>query len=180
MPIRKARLSDVKSMCALINQYAEKALMLPRTPFQLYENIRDFTVAVAENDQIILGCGALHFYGEELAEVRSVAVDEAQAGQGIGKKIVRALIEEAESHGLKRLCVFTLVPDFFAKMGFELVNRVALPEKLFLECVYCPKINNCDEIAMILNLERVECTTGVTGNPVQAGGFDGIPQGRPK
>lgn len=154
--------------------------MLPRTTFHLFENIRDFTVAVANESENVLGCGALHFYGEELAEIRSIAVDESQAGRGIGRSLVQALISEAESYRLKRLCVFTLVPEFFGKIGFTLVDRLSLPEKLFLECVYCPKINNCDEIAMVLNLEAVDCRRDVTGNPVETGAFDNIRQGWPK
>lgn len=151
--IRKARLGDVEEMHRLINYYANRNLMLPRTKLQLYEALRAFTVAVNGADKLV-GCGALHFYGPEIAEIRSLAVAEAAQGGGIGRRIVEALIEEARDYGIKRVFAFTLSPEFFSKLGFVVVPHTELPEKVFLECLVCPKRHNCNEIAMLRDLDH--------------------------
>jgi len=148
---RKAIISDGPQICALINHYAEKKLMLPRSQLSIYENIRDFTVAV-ENGRVI-GCSALHFLWNDLAEVRCLAVDEDYNGRGVGKKIVKLLIEEARQHCIPRIFALTYVPQFFEKLGFRVVPHETLPRKIYYECINCPNFNCCDEIAMIFDLD---------------------------
>jgi amino-acid N-acetyltransferase len=145
--IRKARMSDIPGLLPLINGYASQALMLPRTEFEMAENVRDFTVVTLDGE--IGGCAALHFYSPSSAEVRSLAVDPASKLLGLGRKLVQAVEEEAREHGLATLFAFTYVPEFFRKLGYREVERGELPLKAWKDCLRCPKFQCCDEIAML-------------------------------
>lgn len=145
--VRKATLRDVPALLGLINSYATNGIMLPRTEFELSENIRDFTV-VYENAQL-LGCGALHFYSPVCGEIRSLAVRQAKKGQGVGILLMNALEEEAINNHLSAIFAFTYVADFFRKLGFEQVDRGLLPLKVWKDCYRCPKFHCCDEIAVL-------------------------------
>jgi amino-acid N-acetyltransferase len=148
--VRKARMTDVAAMLELINGYAAQAIMLPRTEFEMSENIRDFAVVTAGSR--IAGCAALHFYTPTSAEVRSLAVDPAWKGHGLGRMLVADLETEARGHELSTLFAFTYVPDFFRKMGYTEVDRGELPLKAWKDCLRCPKFQCCDEIAMLRTL----------------------------
>jgi amino-acid N-acetyltransferase len=153
MRVRKARIADVSAMHAMINLYAEKQLMLPKAHLQLYETLRDYSVAVdVGDDSSVLGCGSLHLYWEDLAEIRAVAVLPGLVHKGVGSQIVEALIEEGKSYGLEQIFVFTYVPAFFSRFGFVQVEHRSMPLKVFNECFHCPKFNTCDELAMVLQL----------------------------
>ncbi|HWX55060.1 MAG TPA: GNAT family N-acetyltransferase, partial [Verrucomicrobiae bacterium] len=102
---RNAVLPDVEQIHSIIVPYAQKGTLLPRTGAELSENVRDFFVA--EDGGRIIGCGALHLYGMHLAEIRSIAVDPAAKGRGAGRKLVEALIDEAERHHVSCVCLFT-------------------------------------------------------------------------
>jgi amino-acid N-acetyltransferase len=145
--VRKARIGDIHAVLALINDYAGQGIMLPRTEFEMSENIRDFTV-VYSGDQLA-GCGALHFYTPTTAEVRSLAVDPRVKNHGVGRTIVEALEEEAREHGLHAIFAFTYVPEFFRRLGFAEVDRGSLPLKAWKDCLRCPKFQCCDEIAVL-------------------------------
>lgn len=147
MNIRRATLRDIPSLLELINAYAARQIMLPRTEFEMAENIRDFVVAI-EDGQLI-GCGALHFYTPQSAEVRSLAVAPERKTSGIGRAIVEALEREALEQGLNALFAFTYVPGFFRKLGYSEVDRGELPLKAWKDCLRCPKFQACDEIAML-------------------------------
>jgi amino-acid N-acetyltransferase len=147
MLLRKAKMRDIPGMLALVNGYASQGAMLPRTDFELAEDIRDFVVADAGSG-IIAGCGGLHIYTPIAAEVRSLAVDPNQKTRGIGRQIVEKLEEEAVVYGLTSLFAFTYVPGFFAKLGYAQVDRGLLPQKAWKDCLRCPKFQNCDEIAV--------------------------------
>ncbi len=149
--IRKAWLSDIPSLLALINSYATNGIMLPRTEFEMAENIRDFTVAV--EDGRVIGCGALHFYTPTSGEVRSLAVEPGEKTKGIGRRLVESLESDARAHDLQALFAFTYVPGFFEKLGFEEVDRGELPLKAWKDCLRCPKFQACDEIAMLKRLK---------------------------
>jgi amino-acid N-acetyltransferase len=144
--IRQAQLADIAPMLRLINDYAANAVMLPRTELELCESLRDFLVAT-DGGQLI-ACGALHFYTQHMAELRSLAVAPERARSGVGKHITEALLQEARKLGVDIVFAFTYVPGFFAKMGFQLVDRGALPLKAWKDCLRCPKFQACDEIAM--------------------------------
>ena len=151
--VRKARVFDVEAMHRLINHYAGQQLMLPKTNLQLYENLRDYHVAVeTPDDTRILGCGALHIYWTNLAEIRALAVLPDSAQSGVGTLLVNRLIEEARTFELERVFVFTYVPAFFGRFGFTEVEHRSLPLKVYNECFHCPKFNSCDEVAMVLQL----------------------------
>ncbi|HLJ87301.1 MAG TPA: N-acetyltransferase [Candidatus Angelobacter sp.] len=144
---RNAVLPDVAQIHAIIQPYAEVGTLLPRTTPELCENIRDFLVA-EENGQIV-GCGALHLYGMHLAEIRSIAVSSDAKGIGAGRLLVEGLLREADRHSVTCVCLFTRIPDFFAHMGFSFATREELPDKIYKDCVHCPNLTACDEIAMV-------------------------------
>jgi amino-acid N-acetyltransferase len=145
--VRKATLRDIPAILRLINGYAAQGIMLPRTEFELSENIRDFTVVYAGPE--LLGCGALHFYTPVSGEVRSLAVTPASKECGIGRLLIEALENEAIHNDLHAIFAFTYVPDFFRKLGFHQVDRGLLPLKVWKDCLTCPKFECCDEIAVI-------------------------------
>jgi amino-acid N-acetyltransferase len=151
--IRKARLADVKQMFRIINHYAEKQLMLPKTQLQLFENLRDYSIAAEHSGAGgVLGCGALHFYWENLAEIRALAVSPGMIHRGIGTSLVEQLLCEAREMEIEQVFVFTYNPDFFSRFGFMQVEHRTLPLKVYNECFHCPKFNRCDELAMVLHL----------------------------
>ncbi len=148
--VRRATMLDIPRILALINTYAAQAVMLPRTEFEMSENIRDFSCAY--EGQTLLGCAALHFYTPTSAEVRSLAVQPAAKEQGIGRALVEALEQEARENGLASIFAFTYVPGFFAKLGFSEVERGELPLKVWKDCLRCAKFQSCDEIAVLKHL----------------------------
>jgi amino-acid N-acetyltransferase len=151
LEIRKASLTDIHALLELINAYAVKGIMLPRTEFEMAENIRDFLVAF--DGPRLVGCGALHFYTATSGEVRSLAVDPSVKTRGIGRALVEALEEEGRAQELHSMFAFTYVPGFFGKLGFEEVDRGELPLKAWKDCLRCPKFQACDEIAVLKKLK---------------------------
>jgi amino-acid N-acetyltransferase len=121
--------------------------MLPRTEFEMSENIRDFTLAFA--DGRLVGCGALHFYSPVSGEIRSLAVAPDSKSHGIGRAVTETLETEARQFGLHSIFAFTYVDRFFRKLGFVEVERGELPLKAWKDCLRCPKFQCCDEIAMV-------------------------------
>ena len=148
--LRKAIMSDIHDVLQLINAYAANGIMLPRTEFEMSENIRDFSVAYMGSR--LAGCGALHFYTPTSAEVRSLAVDPALKSQGVGRRIIQHLEGEALENGLHAIFAFTYVAEFFQKLGFHEVERGELPLKVWKDCLRCPNFQCCDEIAMLKKL----------------------------
>jgi amino-acid N-acetyltransferase len=153
--IRRAHVTDVPEMARIINDAAEFGLMLPKSLASLYENLRDFHVAVDENDHVI-GAAALTLVWANLAELASLAVDREHRGKGLGKQLAQSCLEEAQQLGIKRVMTLTYEQGFFEKLGFEVVDRQKLPLKVWRECVRCPKNQACDEIAMICAFPEVE------------------------
>lgn len=151
--VRKASMRDIPNILSLINSYAANGIMLPRTEFEMSENIRDFSVAY--DGDLLMGCGALHFYTPTSAEVRSLAVLPAVKKHGIGRTLVEALEAEAHENDLHALFAFTYAPQFFMKLGFIEVERGELPLKAWKDCLRCPKFQNCDEIAVLKRLKTV-------------------------
>jgi amino-acid N-acetyltransferase len=151
--IRKARVADVNDMFRMINHYAEKQLMLPKTQLQLYENLRDYSIACDSTaPNRVLACGALHIYWENLAEIRALAVAPEVTHRGIGTSLVDELLNEARDLEIEQVFVFTYEPRFFSKFGFIQVEHRTMPLKVYNECFHCPKFNKCDELAMVLHL----------------------------
>jgi amino-acid N-acetyltransferase len=148
--IRKAELPDVPALFKLINRYVAKQVLLPRPLANLYEDVWEFTVA--EEDGELLGCGALKFYSQELAEIRSLCVAAPLKSKGAGRLLTDALMDEAERCGLKTVFALTVVPAFFEKLGFQKAPRERFPAKVFQDCLGCPKYACCDEIAVSYEL----------------------------
>ena len=146
---RKPNFGDIEDIFTLINDYAAEGIMLPKSRSTLYETIREMIVAVDESDKVI-GVGALHVTWNEMAEVRSMAVNRDYTRHGIGAEIVKRLIEEGKSFGVKQFFTLTYKPGFFQTLGFRTITKDELPHKIWRECIDCPKFPNCDEIAMIL------------------------------
>jgi len=153
--IRKAGMRDIGPILELINGYAAKGIMLPRTELEVSEDIRDFSVILGAGR--LVGCGALHFYTPSIGEIRSLAVAEASKTHGIGRRLIEALVEEASGYELDAVFAFTYVAEFFRKMGFQEVERGELPLKVWKDCLRCPKFQCCDEIAVLRVLRPEYC-----------------------
>lgn len=166
MTTRKARMTDIPSLLALINDYARQGIMLPRNEFELSEGVRDFTVV--EDRGRLIGCAALHFYGPAIAEIRSLAVHPNAKGTGAGRVLMEALEREAKEFDLDVLFAFTYVPGFFARLGYHEVDRGELPLKAWKDCLRCPKFQACDEIA-VLKLLKPGATIDKVHDTVDAG-----------
>ncbi len=165
--VRPARVADVTDILEIVNEYAKDQVMLPRSPLAVFEHLRDYLVV--EREGRILGCGALHVVWEDLGEIRSIAVRKEAKGEGLGRHLTEALIEEAEKLGLPRVFAFTYVPEFFSRLGFRVVEHSELPFKVFGDCLNCPKFNACDEIAVLRDLAEVggpRPTRGPLSRPV--------------
>ncbi|MCK5070741.1 MAG: N-acetyltransferase [Desulfocapsa sp.] len=148
--IRNAKMGDVKGMHSLLNHYADQGQLLGRSFSSLYDKLRDFKVFV-DSDDNLLGVCALNIIWEDLAEVRSLAVREDMQGQQVGRKLVRACLEEAEDYNIKRVFTLTYQAGFFRKQGFKDIDKSKLPHKIWSDCLNCTKFPDCDE-------EALQCT----------------------
>ncbi len=146
--IRKARMSDVKGIQELIAEYARKGDMLPRSLADIYENLRDYFVFEGEGGELT-GSAAIHIMWEDLAEVRSLAVREGRMRRGVGTRLVEACISEAIVLGIGRVFALTYKPAFFEKLGFHVVEKSELPQKIWTDCLKCSKFPDCDEVALV-------------------------------
>jgi amino-acid N-acetyltransferase len=144
----RASVADAKAICDLVNTFARKGEMLPRTMSEVYQNLRDFYV-VRDGDGVTVACGGLHILWEDLAEIKSLAVREDMQGQGLGQRIVEACVSEARALGLQTAFALTYRPGFFEKLGFTQADVMTLPRKVWGECYRCPKFPGCNEIAMV-------------------------------
>ncbi|NOY53218.1 MAG: N-acetyltransferase [Deltaproteobacteria bacterium] len=147
---RKAQPGDVSALQKLINQSAQDGEMLSRSLSELYDNIRDFHVCIAGKQ--VVGVCALHIVWEDLAEVKSLAVLPNFRQQGIGSRLARACLKEAEALKVGRVFTLTDKEGFFMKIGFKKADKNVLPQKVWGECVKCFKFPDCNEVAMIFEL----------------------------
>ena len=152
MPVRKARATDVLVIQKLINSYARKHKIIPRSLNDLYEKIRDLTVFVNSRGTVQGVCG-LHVAWEDLAEIRSLAVSTRSQSKGIGSALVEHAIKEARELGVGKVFVLTYYPDYFKRFGFEEVDKAKLPHKIWADCLNCHKFPACDETAVQLRLK---------------------------
>jgi len=150
MIIRPANTGDARKINELITYYAEFDRMLFRSLADIYENMQTFLVA--EHDGKVVGCCALQVIWSDLAEIKSLAVEKDYAGKGFGTVLVKAAIEVAKKMKVPKVFALTLEPNFFRKLGFELIDNDLLPMKVWRDCAKCSKQDNCDEIAVIYNL----------------------------
>lgn len=150
--LRKAKISDVKKIHALIETYAKRAEMLPCALVDLYERLRDFYVFIDDETEELIGVCALHICWEDLGEIRSLAVKEDKILAGVGKKMTLACLEEAALIGLNQVFALTYKPEFFSRLGFNEIDKSKLPHKIWGDCIKCSKFPECDETAMMLDL----------------------------
>ena len=151
MEVIKAKITDVPQMHQLINYFADKDEMLPRSLSEIYENIRDYFI-VREMDRVI-ACVALHVSWSDLAEIKSLAVRGDSQRKGFGSKLVEACLKEAGEIGIPTVFCLTYKPNFFEKFGFSQLDKMELPRKVWSECYLCPKFPDCDEVALIYHLK---------------------------
>lgn len=147
--IRKATIQDIKSIHRLLQEYGKKGELLSRPLSGLYDHVRDFSVFVDVQSDEVLGCCALQFCWEDLAEIRSVAVHPDHVGRKIGSQLIETALAEAKQFHIKKLFVLTYRPGFFARFGFITVDKSELPLKIWADCITCVKFPDCDEIAMV-------------------------------
>jgi amino-acid N-acetyltransferase len=150
--IRLATHADVPGIVALVNEYARRGDLLPRSAQAISHGIGNWFVA--EEDGVIVGCVSLLRYTSGLVEVRSLAVSDSVQGKGIGKKLVQALITEARHREIPTLFALTRAVPFFLACGFTITDKHHFPEKVWQDCQKCPLVNNCDETAMVMELKR--------------------------
>lgn len=158
--IRSAEEQDIQPIVELVNRFAAQNIMLPRTEESVRKTLADWLVAIeqdtnrVETTGTLVGCGALVPLNDKLVEIRSVAVHESQHGKGLGSLLVTELVEEARIRGYSQACALTLRPNFFERLGFELVDRWTISPKVWQACIYCPKFHRCDEVAVLMNLAK--------------------------
>ena len=150
--VEKANISEVPSIHKLVNSFAGRGEMLARPLSEIYENIRDFVVV--RKGKRIIGCAALHVLWSDLAEIKSVAVDEKMQKQGIGNELVNACLRDAKELGIDTVFCLTYKPKFFEKLGLKEVEKMTLPQKIWTECYRCSKFPNCDETAMTIQIVK--------------------------
>jgi amino-acid N-acetyltransferase len=155
MIIRKALIEDIKHVHKILAYFGGKNLLLPRSLNELYTHLRDYFVV--ENEKAateVHGVCGLRICWDNLAEIKSLAVEEVWQKQGAGRKLVEACLDEAAYLGIERVFALTYVPKFFHKLGFEEVEKSTLPHKVWADCLNCPKFPDCDEHAVVINLEK--------------------------
>ena len=148
--IEKARMDDARQILALVNHFAQRELMLPRSLSNIYEFLRDFFVCRQEDR--VVACAALHVSWDGLGEIRSLAVADDVQGSGIARRLVESCLEEARGLGMNRVFVLTYVPDLFQRFGFVPYPKEKLPHKIWADCIHCPKFPDCDEVALVMDL----------------------------
>lgn len=150
--IRKAVLDDVKAIHALLQFYNVKGELLARPLSKLYDHLRDFWVFEEPRQKKVVGCCALQFCWEDLAEIRSLAVAPDFTGQGIGTVLAERTIQEAVYFKIKDLFTLTYRPTFFERFEFSIIDKNELPIKVWSDCIGCVSFPNCNETAMLKKL----------------------------
>ena len=168
--IRPATAQDITAIVSMVNRFAARNIMLPRTEASVQQTLPDWLVAVerVEEDvqhfvddamemrrttvEKLAGCGSLVALTDTLVEIRSLAIHEDYQGQGIGGKLVMALVEMAREQEYEQICALTLRSGFFERLGFAVVDRWAISPKVWQACIYCTKFHHCDEVAVLMPL----------------------------
>jgi amino-acid N-acetyltransferase len=163
--LRPALPADMDQAAALVNAFAAQNLMLPKTTEQLVRMFREFIVAVDDTGRV-LGCGGLRVFTPTLAEIVSLAVHPATQGMGLGARIVDRLVDDAALLGITTVFALTLRDGFFHRSGFRTVEKEMFPAKVWSDCRNCPKLDACDEIAVVKEVRSATCEVrGATAPP---------------
>jgi len=147
--IRKAKISDAKAIHKLLSAFSDRGEILPRSLNEIYDNLRDYSIYCQGGSGSIVGTCAIHVSWENLAEIRSLAVEEGFTKKGVGRALVENCLAEAKELGISRVFVLTYKKDFFEKVGFHLMEKSGLPHKIWADCIRCVKFPGCDETAMM-------------------------------
>ncbi len=149
--LSKAVTGDVKPIHACLLSASAEGLLLPRSLSQIYSHVRDFFVARDENGNFA-GCCALSIVWDDLAEIRSLYVSAELRGSGLGRALVHACMDEGRQLGIRRVFTLTYKTGFFERLSFKEVPKDVLPQKIWADCIHCPKFPDCDEIAMLIEV----------------------------
>lgn len=149
--IRPATLNDVPAILSLVNNHAKQGLMLMKSPLDIYRNILNFVVY--EMDGQVVGCSRLVVLWKDIGEIASLAVADGYKRRGIGAELVKECIQTAKNIGLPRVFSLTYQTAFFTACHFKIVDRETLPHKVFGDCLNCPKVDCCDETAVIYDIQ---------------------------
>ena len=173
--VRTAEAKQAPTLYALISAHLEEGRLLPRTLSDLEVHAERFAIAV--RGKTIVGCTELAPLSPHVAEVRSLAVDAAERGRGVGTQLVDELRRRARREGFEKLCAFTHTPGYFIQMGFSIVPHLWLPEKIFTDCVKCPHFRQCGQYAMVVSLDEVRDRPldEARGRPLQSMVAEGRP-----
>ncbi len=152
MEFCKATIFDMKSIHGLLHKYRFQGDLIPRPLSDLYDHTRDFWVATDSGGRVS-GCAALQFCWEDLAEIRSLVVEEDMRGKKIASGLIEKCINEARAFEIKKIFCLTFKPEFFGKFGFVKIKKSDLPLKIWADCMLCVKFPDCDGIAMMKELE---------------------------
>jgi amino-acid N-acetyltransferase len=147
--IRKAKISDAKAIHKLLSTFSDRGDVLPRSLNEIYDNLRDYSIYCQGESGSIVGTCAIHVSWENLAEIRSLAVEAGFTKKGVGRALVENCLAEAKELGISRVFVLTYKKDFFEKVGFHLMDKSGLPHKIWADCIRCVKFPGCDETAMM-------------------------------
>jgi amino-acid N-acetyltransferase len=150
--ICKAKIAHIPIIQKILGGFAREGKLLARPLSELYSNLRDLVVALDDESGEVVGCCSLHIIWEDLAEIRSLAVLDTHQKRGIGRLLVQACIVEAEELGVRQLFTLTYETGFFEHLGFRVVDKNVFPQKIWVDCLQCPKFPNCDEVALVLDL----------------------------
>ena len=154
MNIRPARTTDIPGILTLVNEHVRRGDLLPRTAASIEETLPDWLIGRDAEGEVV-ACVSLLFYTQNLAEVRSLAVADKVKGQGWGRTIMKAIVAKAKREGVPTVFALTRAVPFFQKAGFTVTQKERFPEKVWRDCTACPLIDNCDETAVMLQLNAV-------------------------
>lgn len=149
-------MDDIPAIKNLIDFYASKDLMLPRPLHELYTHLRDYLVCAEDDD--IIGCVGLRVTWDRLAEVISLAVAPGHERRGVGRELVKRALEDAQYLCIRRVFALTYIPAFFTRLNFQIIDKIALPHKVWNECTKCNKFPDCDETAVAFDFPTPEET----------------------
>lgn len=149
--IREAVSKDIVKIQEIINYYASKGYMLPRSLNELYENTRNFLVEEREGE--IVGCCGLYIVWEDLAEIKSLAVKEEYRGQNIGGRLIKESLKNAKKLKISKVFALTFIPEYFKKFKFREVDKSILPHKIWSDCIKCVYFPNCGETAVVFSID---------------------------
>ena len=153
--LRKAKIEDAQAIQNLICFYSEDGKMLFRSLEEIEQTIADFRVY--EKSGEVIGICNLKYGWDKLVEIRSLCVDPRYHRQGIATQMIKYSINQALlNQNCDTVFVLTYAIPLFEKLGFQIINKINLPQKVWNDCQQCLHQDNCDETAMSFSLLKME------------------------